>query len=787
MLSKAANEGVVAEVTNMYDHFFACTGEAKAKVTAARLPYFDGDYWPGAAEDMIMLLQKGEDGPRQSKKGKAKGAVKRATKSAAQAELASNASRDLQLMHKLGESIHPMKEDFIMVHMQQACTHCCSFFLSGCRWTCRQCKNFHLCERCYAAEQKLDEWARHPTNSKETHQLALKSVEPLADTKDKDEVMESEFFDTRQAFLSLCQGNHYQYDTLRSAKNSSMMVLYHLHNPTAPAYVTTCNVCHKDIETGQGWRCDMCPDFDICNPCYTKDDSIKHPHKLVPHPSAADRDTQSKEARQHRVVQALFENMGTTLKFSSSFHPQTDGQSEEANSTVLDLLKCYVSEHKATWEHYLPLVEYAYNNTVHTSTGKAPFEIVEGGKNVPPILQTKDKIFEADKYVQNTDEAYRKIKLAPKKTQSKQKKAADHHRRELVFSLGDWVLLRFEKARLRKMKGKERLFPKLVCSVHCARIQMGRVKRPEWQYVEQLKPQKKGQFTCKCKFCEHTWDGGPYRIRAHLLSLSSHGVGPCESVPENIKEVVTRLHVDAKSDGKDPNAYVDALVDDLGGNASLSQGGASGSMSTHASGNAHVSATGTSASKSNVGSSRKKRKGAQGPLASAFSLQARKQVDQALRRFFYAEDIPEWKARSSFFLEIVKAIGQVGPSYVPPTYNALRTTELNDELRKMLELLVHASQCGYTAQCQYPNCLRVKGLFRHGLACRTRASGGCQLCKRMWYLLQLHARACKEAECRVPRCKDLKEHLRRLQQQQELRRRKAVMEMMRQRVAGIST
>ncbi|MCO5559675.1 hypothetical protein L7F22_013276 [Adiantum nelumboides] len=90
-----------------------------------------------------------------------------------------------------------------------------------------------------------------------------------------------------------------------------------------------------------------------------------------------------------------------------------------------------------------------------------PFEIVEGGKKVPPILQTKDKIFEADKYVQNTDEAYRKIKLALEKTQSKQKKVVDHHRHELVFSLGDWVLLRFEKARLRKMKGKEHLFPKM--------------------------------------------------------------------------------------------------------------------------------------------------------------------------------------------------------------------------------------------------------------------------------------------------------------------------------------
>ncbi|MCO5590685.1 hypothetical protein L7F22_044659 [Adiantum nelumboides] len=132
-----------------------------------------------------------------------------------------------------------------------------------------------------------------------------------------------------------------------------------------------------------------------------------------------------------------------------------DGQSEEANSIVLDLLKCYVSEHKATWEHYLPLVEYAYNNIVHTSTGKAPFEIVKGGKKVPPILRTKDKI------LQNTDEAYKMIKLAREKTQSKQKKAVDRHHRELVFSLGDWILLHFERPGQRKMTSKERLFSKL--------------------------------------------------------------------------------------------------------------------------------------------------------------------------------------------------------------------------------------------------------------------------------------------------------------------------------------
>lgn len=56
---------------------------------------------------------------------------------------------------------------------------------------------------------------------------------------------------------------------------------------------------------------------------------------------------------------------------------------------------------------------------------------MEGGKKVQPILHTKDKIFEADKFVQSWDEAYKKVKLALQKTQEKQKKAADKHRRDM--------------------------------------------------------------------------------------------------------------------------------------------------------------------------------------------------------------------------------------------------------------------------------------------------------------------------------------------------------------------
>jgi len=86
-----------------------------------------------------------------------------------------------------------------------------------------------------------------------------------------------------QQFLSLCQGKHYQFDTLRRAKHSSMMVLYHLHNPHAPAFVSTCDSCNNEIEAGLGYRCTVCQDYDLCKDC--RDRGVQHPHPLrVRHP-----------------------------------------------------------------------------------------------------------------------------------------------------------------------------------------------------------------------------------------------------------------------------------------------------------------------------------------------------------------------------------------------------------------------------------------------------------------------------------------------------------------------
>ena len=84
------------------------------------------------------------------------------------------------------------------------------------------------------------------------------------------------------------------------------------------------------------------------------------------------------------------------------------------NSIVLDLLKNYINEidQRNQWEKYLPLVEYAYKNTVHSFNGKTSLEIVGGRSKVPPLLRTHDKIFTADEYVYDLQSAFQKVKDA---------------------------------------------------------------------------------------------------------------------------------------------------------------------------------------------------------------------------------------------------------------------------------------------------------------------------------------------------------------------------------------
>ncbi|TYJ98018.1 reverse transcriptase [Cucumis melo var. makuwa] len=82
---------------------------------------------------------------------------------------------------------------------------------------------------------------------------------------------------------------------------------------------------------------------------------------------------------------SLQKAMGTKLKFSTSFHPKTDGQSERTIQTLEDMLRACVLQLKGSWDTHLPLMEFAYNNSYQSSIGMAPYEALYGRPCRTPI------------------------------------------------------------------------------------------------------------------------------------------------------------------------------------------------------------------------------------------------------------------------------------------------------------------------------------------------------------------------------------------------------------------
>jgi E1A/CREB-binding protein len=128
-----------------------------------------------------------------------------------------------------------MKEDFISVWMREKCRQC-HYAISTKVWQSGEDAKYHLCDECHTKMKTKSVSEQHPRGQPTAHEFKEKHP-ALQKTEDPDPEVTNEHFDTRQAFLSLCQGNHYQFDQLRRAKHSSMMVLYHLHNPDAPRFV----------------------------------------------------------------------------------------------------------------------------------------------------------------------------------------------------------------------------------------------------------------------------------------------------------------------------------------------------------------------------------------------------------------------------------------------------------------------------------------------------------------------------------------------------------------------
>jgi hypothetical protein len=140
----------------------------------------------------------------------------------------------------------------------------------------------------------------------------------------------------------------------------------------------------------------------------------------------------------------LFAGINTKLNFNTSYHPQTNGQTERANQIIEDILCMYVRTKPSKWEDYLHLVEFAYNNGYQTSTKLSPFEVMYGRKCMTPISwdNPTDRLMVGPEMLQEMENMVRKVQRNLKEAHDKQKSYADQKRRHLEFQVGDHVYLK---------------------------------------------------------------------------------------------------------------------------------------------------------------------------------------------------------------------------------------------------------------------------------------------------------------------------------------------------------
>lgn len=132
---------------------------------------------------------------------------------------------------------------------------------------------------------------------------------------------------------------------------------------------------------------------------------------------------------------ALFKLVDTKLLRSSSYHPQTDGQTERVNQCLEIYLRCAVQDSPKQWKTWFSLAELWYNSNYHTSLDCSPFKALYGyeedlGTFLP--LETQDQN-PAVEFLQEREQQLASLKQHLAAAQNRFKLQADRHRVDMSF------------------------------------------------------------------------------------------------------------------------------------------------------------------------------------------------------------------------------------------------------------------------------------------------------------------------------------------------------------------
>jgi hypothetical protein len=204
-------------------------------------------------------------------------------------------------------------------------------------------------------------------------------------------------------------------------------------------------------------------------PCHKSDDTshiaelfFKEVVRLhgIPRTIVSDRDTKFLSY----FWKTLWGKLGTRLLFSTTCHPQTDGQTEVVNRTLSMLLRAILKKNLKLWEKSLPHVKFAYNRVVHSTTKFCPFEIVYGFKLTARLdllsLPVQEQVnFDASKRAKLIKNLHEKARTNIEKMTKKYEKRANKGRRKMLFKPGDLVWVHLRKQRFPEQR-KSKLQPR---------------------------------------------------------------------------------------------------------------------------------------------------------------------------------------------------------------------------------------------------------------------------------------------------------------------------------------
>jgi hypothetical protein len=154
---------------------------------------------------------------------------------------------------------------------------------------------------------------------------------------------------------------------------------------------------------------------------------------------------------------------GVKKAMSSAYHPQTDGQTERVNRVLEEYLRCYIGPSQTDWDKYLPMAEFAINDSHQVSIGMTPFYMTYGcHPPLPTRLAEPSQDNPAGKqFAERVHAAVNRAKQLLQNAQQKQAEQANKHRRDLEFAVGDKVLLSTANIVI-KTPGKQKLLPRFI-------------------------------------------------------------------------------------------------------------------------------------------------------------------------------------------------------------------------------------------------------------------------------------------------------------------------------------